>query len=364
MQITIIFPFRNRDVLRVKKALNSLMLQSDKKFKVLFIDYGSTTTIAREVAAIVTQYDFVQYHYLFTQYQPWNKSKALNYALRQTNTPNFFVADIDMIFRNDFVQKAIQLSNGETNRNVYFKVGFLSEFETKLEKKFQDYKINFESNSEATGLTLFSTFALKSCGGFDEFYHFWGSEDTDVHVRLQNAGDSVIFYDYEILLLHQWHPSYRSLEQNLLTQDLQLSRIVQLNHQHLKEAVQLKKTNIHCLDQNYIMSHEDVQKLQEAKELLVLINKKEVIDHFLFFTLHESSRQFIKCQFIIDPFFLSKKYKLKRILGKKVPQYYSLKEINDQLLLHIISFYHHLPYIYYVSPDLKSMTFAIQKSNF
>ena len=89
MQITIVFPFRNRDSLRVKRALDSVMQQSQKGFKVLFIDYGSTTVIAREVEKIVAQYHFVQYHYLFTQYQPWNKSKALNYALLQTNTPFF-----------------------------------------------------------------------------------------------------------------------------------------------------------------------------------------------------------------------------------------------------------------------------------
>lgn len=363
MQITIVFPFRNRDTLRVKRALNSLTEQGKENFLVLFIDYGSTISIARGVEKIVTEYDFVKYHYLFTEYQPWNKSKALNYALRLTNTPYFFVADIDMIFRHDFIQKAIKLSKENTNWNVYFKVGFLSELETKKEKKFQDYQINFESNSEATGLTLFATSELKRCGGFDEFYHFWGAEDTDVHIRLQNEGFRIVFYDTEILMLHQWHPSYRSLERNKLTQDLQLSGVVRLNHQHLKEAIQLKKRKVNCFGQDCIMSKEDFRKLQETNEVVFLTNKKEVIDHFLFFTLHQSSSKFVQYKFVVDPFFLSKKYKLKRILGRKVPQYYSLKEINDQLLLHIISFYHHFPYIYQVSSDLKSITFAIQKSS-
>jgi glycosyltransferase involved in cell wall biosynthesis len=361
MQITIVFPFRNRDSLRVKKALNSLAQQSEKEFKVLFVDYGSATTIEREIASIVARYDFVQYHYLFTQYQPWNKSKALNYALRKTNTPYFFVADIDMMFRHDFVQKAIELSKVGTSRNLYFKVGFLSELETKKEKEFQDYQINFESNSEATGLTLFSTSELKSCGGFDEFYHFWGAEDTDVHVRLQNAGYSVVFYDNEILMLHQWHPSYRSLERNKLTQDLQLSGVVRLNHQHLMEAIQLKKTKINYLEQDYIMSQEDVRKLQEDKEVLVLINKKEAIDHFLFVELPNFKNGILNVTLLEDPFQNSLKHRLKKIMRKKVPNYYTLKEINDMFLLHIISFHHNYNYIYKVSEDLKSIEFKIQK---
>jgi hypothetical protein len=361
MQITIVFPYRNRDVIRVSKALNSLAQQSEKEFKVMFIDYGSTTTIAHEVSLIVAQYNFVQYYYLFTQYQPWNKSKALNYALRQANTPYFFVADIDMIFRHDFVQKAIALSKEGTNNNVYFKVGFLSALETKLEKEFQDYQINFESNSEATGLTLFSTSALKSCGGFDEFYHFWGAEDTDVHVRLQNAGYSVFFYDNEMLLLHQWHPSYRSLEKNKLTQDLQLSGIVQLNHQYLMNVIQLKKTKVNCLEQDHKISQEDFVKLQENNSVLVLTNKKEQIDHFLFVELPNFKNGILNVTIIEDQSQCSLKYKIKKVLRKKTPNYYSLKEINDMLLLHIISFYHNYNYIYKVSEDLKSIEFKIQK---
>lgn len=358
MKITIVFPFRNRDAVRVKRALNSLAQQSEKEFKVLFIDYGSSTTIAHEV---VTQYDFVRYHYLFTQYQPWNKSKALNYALCLTNTPYFFVADIDMIFRNDFVQKAIQLANEGISGNVYFKVGFLSDPESKLEKEFQDYSINFESSSEATGLTLFSTTALKGCGGFDEFYHFWGAEDTDMHVRLRNAGHSVVFFEDEILMLHQWHPSYRSLEQVKLTEELQLSGVVQLNHQHLKETIQLKRIKSNCRGQDYLICKEDNEKLIQATETMLLLNKKEVINHFLFVQLPRLKQGFLKVKFIEDPYVKTIAFQLKRILGKKVPVYYSLKEINDQLLLHIISYYNHYPYTYQVSSDLKSITFAIMK---
>ena len=49
------------------------------------------------------------------------------------------------------------------------------------------------------------------------------------------------------------------------------------------------------------------------------------------------------------------------LLGKKVPKFYSLKEINDALLIHLVSFFHQYPYTYKVSDDLKNIEFKIKK---
>ncbi len=213
MKVTIVFPFRDRDMQRVKRSLDSLQEQTCNDFIVMFIDYGSNPNLSKEIKALVIHYSFVAYYYLHTQYQPWNKSKALNYALNKTQTEFFFVADIDMIFKTDFITVALhQIS--DLSRNVYFKVGYLSQEESKKIKIFEAYNIQFESNFEATGLTLFCTADLKNIGGFDEFFHFWGSEDTEVQLRLKNSGRTVLFYDEQILLLHQWHPSYMRAEKN------------------------------------------------------------------------------------------------------------------------------------------------------
>lgn len=355
MQITIVFPFRNRDSLRVKKALNSLMKQSAGGFRVLFVDYGSTTAIAHEVSTIVAQYDFVEYHYLFTEYQPWNKCKALNFAIKKISTEYCFVADIDMVFHPEFT--SVLKSKISSDTVTYFKVGYLSKKESLLEKDFDSYNVNFYSNMEATGMSLFPVNKIKAVQGFDEFFHFWGAEDTDIHNRLKNYGCKVEFYDEKTLLLHQWHPNYRSREKKDLNKELQLTNVVELNHYHLK------KNAIKCvtkLNSDTIMSELDYKELN-CIPLKTITNEVNVIDHFLFVELHNANEEFVSVKIINSPFFNTFKFKIKKVLGKKVPKFYTLKEINDKLLLHIISFYGHLPYIYKISDDFKSIEFKIKK---
>jgi len=359
MQITIVFPFRNRDTLRVKKALNSLAQQSKKNFKVLFIDYGSIKEIANEIERIVSQYSFVQYHYLFTENQPWNKSKAINYALKIIETEYCFIADVDMIFHNNFIEKSLKICCPD--KSIYFQVGYLSEAETKKEEIFENYTVNKLSTKEATGMTLFFVANLKAVRGYDEFFHFWGSEDTDIHNRLEMAGFKTEYLDDELLLLHQWHYSYHRIEKKELTVDLQLSNIVQMNHQHLSNN---KKKQMQIVNQNGwgispSKSDSDAMLIYNSSNLL--LNRKEVIEDFLFSELPNSKGQILSVHFVEDQFQYSLKYKFKKILGKKVPSYYTLKEINDKVLLHLISFYRDSAYSYLVKEDLKSICLKIIK---
>ena len=357
MNITIVYPYRNRPIKSIKNSLNSLRSQSDKDFNVLFIDYGSKESIAFEVKLLIDSYDFVSYTYLFTEFQPWNKSKAINYALRNLiETPYFFVADIDMVFHGHFNSILMSLIKQSPLRNVFFKVGFLDKDEIVINKDFDKINIKKESNNEATGLTLFHTESLKELQGFDEFYHFWGAEDTDVHVRLQAAGREVHFYDTKILLLHQWHPSYRSLERKRLTVDTQLSGVVQLNHQHLKTAISQKRTKVNGMYWGLSVSQKEYFLLQNPIQRITIFNKRPEIDHFLYFTIKQSNRTITEYHFLIDPDYGSLKQNTKKIVGKKVPLYYTLKEINDFLLGYLISTPNLLNYSYRVEPDLKSIS--------
>ena len=357
--LSIIYPYRNRNVKHVQKALDSLKRQSVMDFKVYFVDYGSETDIATKVRALADTYSFVNYQYHPTHFQPWNKCKALNSVIKTLHDGYGFVADVDMIFHNEFVERALELQSPE--KAVYFQVGFLDENETKKDKDFNDYEIDFLSTHEATGLTMFPIKALQGLHGFDEFYHFWGAEDTDLHIRLRNHGVEVNFYDEEVLMLHQWHPSYRSKESKSLTKEVQLSRVVQLNHQHLKLAKANHKTVVNRNGWGNILSADALRELQdleaEAHEISI---QKEVFDHFLFSELPNLE---VPASYIFSE--KSTENTLKRLakkqLGKKVPSFYSMKEINDSLLLHIISFYRNYPYIYRVEGPNNSIRFTILK---
>lgn len=358
--LTLIYPYRNRDLERIQKSLNSLKNQTVTAFTVRFVDYGSEPETAKMVKALINEFDFAEYSYYPTHFQPWNKCKALNSVIKSLDSGFCFVADVDMIFHSEFVERAISLQKPATA--PFFKVGFLTETETKTSKPFSDYNVSFTSSEEATGLTMFPVEALQTIKGFDEFYHFWGAEDTDMHVRLQNNGCTVTFYDAEVLMLHQWHQSYRSKETSEVTKNLQVSDIVSINHQHLQYAISHKKTIVNSETWGEPLSEVAFENLQKETENPVIIpNSKARILHFLYCELSEVTQKPVCFQIKADPFQKSLKYKAKSVLGKKVPSYFTLKEINDMLLLHIVSFYRNYEYNYQVFEAENTLQLTIAK---
>jgi len=360
MMLSILYPYRNRDIQRVKNSVESLQIQTNKNFEVYLVNYGSDENYTNQIENLLKIFSFVNYNYLYTEKQPWNKSKAINSVLKKLETDYFFIADIDMIFHPNFVNKALELS--KTKEAWYFQVGFLSETESKTKKQFEDYTIKFKSNKEATGLTLCPVKFAKSIHGFDEFYHFWGSEDTDFHVRLKNSNCQVNYYDEELLLLHQWHEIYRCKETDNLTEDLQISGVVQFNHHYLKQAVQSKKTVVNDNDWGETQTKEQYKELVEySKAHSKIINTSCVeIDYFLFQELPHLKPGIHSFQIKEKQKDITLKTTLKSVLKKHKNQYYSLKTINDKLLFHIINFYKCNSYNYSISKDLKSIKFVIK----
>ena len=359
--LSIIYPYRNRDIRRVKNSLESLQQQANNDFAIYLVNYGSNETYTEQIEDLLTDYDFVNYSYLYTELQPWNKSKAINSVLKQLETGYFFVADIDMIFHPNFTETAMELL--KNNEAWYFQVGFLSEEESRISKKFDDYNIKFESSEGATGLTMCSVEKAKAINGFDEFYHFWGSEDTDFHVRLRNAGNPVNFYDKKILMLHQWHEIYRKKEIGELSRELQVSGIVQYNQYYLKKAVQEKRTMVNSSALGKTPSKEKYKALIEHSQTKSkqLSNKCIEIDYFLLQELPHLKPGFHS--FEISEVSLGKSLKgiIKPFFKKHRKRYYSLKSVNDKLLFQIICLYRNEDYNYCISQDLKSIKFAINK---
>ena len=356
--VTILYPYRNRELGRIKRSLDSLANQKVLNFEVFFIDYGSDEDMALQVQELVTHYDFISYEYLFTSNQPWNKCKALNYAVKKTESDYCFIADVDIIFHPDF--SILLEREKDLNTAVFFKVGFLSEEESIKNCDFESYKINFYSNEEATGMTLFPVRKLKEIRGFDAFFHFWGAEDTDVLNRLKNHGCKIEFYDENVLLLHQWHPNYRQSETTVLNKKIQLSGVVELNHQHLKYNLEKRIERVNLQGWGGVMNESDYEELS-GLPTIKLSNEVSEIDHFLFVELYQKKECFISVEIKTHPFCRTFKHKIKKIFRKKVSEFYTLKEVNDLLLLHLVSYYHHLPYIYKISDNLESIEFKIKK---
>src|SRR5438552_2538149 len=112
--LTIVFIYRNRDLQRAKRSLDSLSRQTSKEFNVIFIDYGSEEPFKSGVQKIITEYSFCNYVYSDSRGMPWNRSHALNTGIRLAKTGFVFTADIDMIFETKFVETLL----GERKENA------------------------------------------------------------------------------------------------------------------------------------------------------------------------------------------------------------------------------------------------------
>ena len=356
--LSILIPYRNRNSSHLANCLKSLQRQTIQDFEVHFIDYGSDIEMASKARKICLEYSFVQYIKHPVQYQPWNKSRALNSVIKNLQSDYCFVADVDMIFHPGFVKIAHDLM--DLKKCIYFQVGFLEpddKVENKRFESFSDYRV---STNEATGLSMFPVNSLRELRGFDEFYHFWGAEDTDMHVRFKNAGYQVEFYNTKILMLHQWHPTYRLEETSKLSMNLQLTGIVQINHQYMQSAISQKRTKVNYAGWGGIPDEKAMTALMQAEYNRELTNEKPVIDSFLYAELSQSQSGILKIKINELDTRTDFKHQAKKLFRKKVPTYYSLKDINDKVLLHIISFYRHQPYYYKVYDKERFIELAIK----
>ena len=340
--ITLVLTNRNRNLRIVKNCLDSLQVQSNLSFQVILVDYGSEEIYLASLIKLVDCYGFIKFISCPVKKQLWNKSRAINIALQKCDTDYFFVADIDMIFDDDFIEKLNSVKN--ENEVVYFQVGFLSENESKRNKPFNDYTIKHVSEKEATGMTLYPTDLLKSINGYDEFYHGWGAEDTDVHVRLRNKNVKVSFYNDQIFILHQWHPkSYRS--KNSL--EPFHSHLEIINHQYIQ---QIQNAGIVKANSNFqwgiLPLHNDYLRLNNPDYTISLTNDQNDIEAFLSGILLNLKDLVINVNIVRHPSYKTIKNKLKKISGKKHYQFLSFDQINDSILLTIVSCLRNQPYEY------------------
>ncbi|MEN3322515.1 galactosyltransferase-related protein [Mariniflexile soesokkakense] len=330
--ITIVLTYRNRDIGILKNCLDSLLNQTDRCFEVILIDYGSVALYKNELEKLLGNYKFIKLVRCETEQQLWCKSRAINIALKRCVTPFVFVGDVDMIYSPDFISTLNILKNNL--KVVYFQVGFLSQTESKINKAFVDYHINFKSNKEATGMALFTTDILKSINGYDEFYNGWGGEDTDVHIRLRNAGYTVYFYDDTILMLHQWHPkSYRN--KNSLTPFHNL--LEKINHEYLKftNSNNKIKANVNFPWGSYNKS--DYDDLNNIETTYSLTNKEAEFKAFVNHILLTEKDKVIKIEIKPHKEFKSIKQNTKKVLGQKTISFLEMDTINNLLLEYIIT---------------------------
>lgn len=350
--LSLILTYRNRDLIIVKPCLDSLAEQSNKEFQVFLVDYGSDKESASALDLLCKEYNFIHHIYVPVQDQLWNKSRAINIALKRVKTSYSCIADIDLLFHPEFVEKVKQLQ--EVYPIMYFKTGFLTKGTGT--KNFLDAEVAFSGNKEVTGISLYDTEVLKSINGYDEFYHGWGAEDTDVHLRLKNAGYHVYFYDKEILLKHQWHSkTYRSRKSTAPFH----TRLEKINHHYMlqNERLKLMKAN-KIWGWGIIPSNASVESLEHPVWTMELSTQKEQIDAFLSGVFPVLDRptaiKIVSCRAAE-----TLKNRLKKYLRKKYLQVYDIETVNNSLLSGIITHHRLASYKYHIDWEKREINLIL-----
>lgn len=205
--VTIIYCFRERELERVKRSIDSLNQQDDSDFEIIFVDYGSIRKVSQVTNELILSYKGLNIRYIYnnTQGMPWNRAHALNTGIHFANADYVFTADIDLIFKKKFI--SVLKNIAFINKAFFFPV-FL------LPKRFANWAY-LETNedlqrtgNQGLGISLIPTTIVKKIKGYDEFYSFWGYEDNDLYQRIRNIGTETKFYDEEVLIYHQWHPDF------------------------------------------------------------------------------------------------------------------------------------------------------------
>lgn len=205
-RFTFLIAYKNRDIRRVQNCLNSIIEQTIQNFEVIFVDYGSEENVRAEIEPLMKNYSFCHYIYTEARGLLWNKPNALNIGLKYAQGEYIIIADIDLIFCEDYldsISKRIDKSTFLTHRCYYLPENYpLADLQIEpLSSHKENIPVNF------IGLLAVDREAALKVNGFDNFYQIWGAEDEDFIARLEESGLKRRIVDVtEIPIYHQWHP--------------------------------------------------------------------------------------------------------------------------------------------------------------
>lgn len=256
MYITVVVTTYNRpDALRL--VLSALDLQTDKEFEVIVADDGSlndTRMLIEQMSAIVS---FPLMH-AWQRDDGFRAARARNLAVKHSSGDYFLFLDGDCLPMPTWVQNHRSLA--ERRWAVVGNRVLLSD-------SYSDFVLKSDSAVVAEGLGYWferlwngdinriqplltfpfpfwrrwfskSWNKLRSCNfgicredfelvnGFDSSFCGWGLEDSDLAVRLMNAGVGVKLGYFSTPVLHLWHREY-SREREELNRQVVFGRLLQ-----------------------------------------------------------------------------------------------------------------------------------------
>jgi glycosyltransferase involved in cell wall biosynthesis len=321
--ISIVVGYRNREIERVKRSLDSLYKQTYSDFEIIFVDYGSDTSIASEIVKLLTTYKFSTYIYSDTRGWFWNRAHALNTGVKLAKGEIVLMCDIDLILESDFIEKISKLDY--KNAFYIFECFFLPEnFDFEKKNVLID---GIHYRQDYVGLCAAKKEDILAINGLDEYFMVWGAEDEDYYKRLENHGLKMIRLNAtEYKVFHKWHmtesPSFPTFW--YLTM---VDRLFNINN--LLTAVDQVSGQILHLNNRKIFSVINNNSF-EVELKLNMSNK--------FLVFHNFMRDFLHPNFLSGKFIFNKSTSKNKLVKKSIfslaknkdaEEYISVKEITE-----------------------------------
>lgn len=206
---SLIVVYRNRDIPRVKRFLDSLLWQTNQNFELVFVDYGSSVTHQKEVQQLLQPVPFVKYIYTETRGLLWSRSKALNLGISQATGDYITTLDIDLILSPEFINMTLEKIKKQhfIQYQCYYLPRNFNKFDQLFLADFTPEK-HFDTTVKATayGIVTFARDILTETGMYNEYYQLWGLEDIDFINRVKELAACKETYLPNIRIYHQWHP--------------------------------------------------------------------------------------------------------------------------------------------------------------
>lgn len=196
----------NRTGERIANSLMSLRAQSNAPpLGITMVDSSTEPDCIRSNARICAKFGARHIHLKTSK--NWNKSRALNYAIRRSNAPYIATFDIDMIFSPDTMALACRILRENLQAILVCRVYDLPPNAdiTDLEQYATDGWLHPEVGVGGLQIAPRSVFHLLQ--GYDEAMEFWGGMDLDFFIRALHLGCRAFWLnEYGVKAFHQFHP--------------------------------------------------------------------------------------------------------------------------------------------------------------
>ena len=191
---------------RVGKLLNnfitSLLIQTDRDFETIIVDYGSNETNRRILFDECAKAGF---KYIFYPAETWSRTRAFNVGIAKATKDFVVTSDVDMIFRKDFIERLKVYAKPKTF--IMTKAMFLSEnfnLDANDWDNFYKYALSDYQGPSLGAIQCAEREWFVKVNGYDERMSGWGHEDNDMADRAKADGLIIEWLEGPIVA-HQWH---------------------------------------------------------------------------------------------------------------------------------------------------------------